>query len=107
MVFLSLWRMLFGSSGDKMLVSLLPTILANVAMITYALWLMRLGLQEDRGRPFAAGVLYFLLWAILRYIDLFGDFGGMLGASLMFFLCGAALFGVAWYWRQRKEARYA
>jgi hypothetical protein len=82
--------------------ALLPTILANVAMVGCAFWLMRIGLREDRGRPFAAGVLYFLLWAVLRYADLFGDFGGMLGAALMFFLCGAALFGVASYWRHRK-----
>jgi hypothetical protein len=39
----------------------------------------------------------------MRYVDLFGDFGGLLGASVMFFLCGAALFGLAIYWRRRKE----
>lgn len=107
MLFLSLWRILVGSRSDKMATALLPTILANVTMLAYALWLTRLGLQENRGRPFAAGVAYFLLWTIMRYIDLFGDFGGMLGASLMFFLCGAVLFGVAFYWRRRKEAHYA
>ena len=36
-----------------------------------------------------------------------GAFGGLLGASLMFFLCGATLFGVALYWRRRKEVRRA
>jgi len=86
--------------------SLPPTVLANAAMIACALWLMRVGLREDRGRPFAAGILYFLLWALLRYFDLFGDFGGMLGAASMFFLCGATLFGVAIYWRRRKEFRH-
>lgn len=84
---------------------LLPTVLANVGMIVLAIWLMRIGLHEDRGRPFAAGVIYFVLWTVLRYVDLFADFGGMLGASLMFFLCGAGLFGVAVYWRRRKEVR--
>jgi hypothetical protein len=87
--------------------ALLPTILVNVAMVAGAFWLMQVGLQEDRGRPFGAGVLYFLLWAVMRYVDLFGDFGGMLGAALMFFLCGGALFGVARYWQGRKEVRYA
>jgi hypothetical protein len=84
----------------------MPTILANIAMVVLALWLIQVGLREDRGRPFTAGVLYFLLWAVLRYIDLFGDLGGMLGASAMFFLCGATLFGVATYWRKRKVVRH-
>jgi uncharacterized membrane protein len=79
---------------------LLPTILANLAMLASAWWLITVGLREERGRPFAAGVLYFLLWAILRYIDLFGEFAGMLGGALMFLLCGVALF-----WRQRKQRK--
>jgi hypothetical protein len=87
--------------------ALLPTILVNVAMVAGAFWLMQVGLREDRGRPFSAGVLYFLLWSVMRYVDLFGDFGGMLGAAMMFFMCGGALFGVARYWQGRKEVRYA
>ncbi len=85
----------------------LPTIAANVSMVVLALVLLRLGLTEDRGRPFAVGVIYLLLWAVLRYIDLFGAFGGMLGASLMFFLCGGAMLGVALYWRNRKAVSLA
>lgn len=79
-----------------------PTIAANIAMVAVALWLVRFGLREDRSRAFVAGVVYLLLWAVLRYVDLFGEFGGMLGASLMFFFCGGALTGVALYWRNRK-----
>ena len=82
---------------------LLPTLVTNAAMIALAVWLMRVGLREDQGRPFTAGVLLFLLWAVLRYADLFAEVGGMLGASVMFFLCGAALFGVARFWMHRKE----
>jgi uncharacterized membrane protein len=93
--FLALW---IPVTGDPWV----PTIAANAAMIGLAFWLIRLGLAEDRGRPFGAGVAYLLLWAVLRYIDLFGAFGGMLGAALIFLLCGAALFGVAFYWRNRK-----
>jgi len=40
---------------------------------------------------------------VLRYVDLFAEVGGMLGASVMFFLCGAVLFGVARFWAHRKE----
>jgi hypothetical protein len=100
MAFLALWESLAHTA-------LVPTILTNVAMIGCGVWLIAVGLREDRGRPFAAGVLYLLLWAVLRYVDLFGAFGGLLGAALMFFLCGATLFGVALYWRQRKGGRRA
>jgi uncharacterized membrane protein len=114
MVGLSLWNALLPVArtrggwyhvdrGDFRVV--VPTVLANVALVTLAIWLMRTGLREDRARPFAAGVILFVAWAVMRYIDLFGDLGGMLGASLMFFLCGAALFGLAMYWRRRKEVR--
>lgn len=84
---------------------LLPTILANIAMLASAWWLITVGLREERGRPFTAGVLYFLLWAVLRYIDLFGEFAGMLGGALMFLLCGVALFVVSQFWRQRKQRK--
>jgi uncharacterized membrane protein len=98
-VLLAFWQVFLGKP-------LLPTVLANVAMIALAIWLMQLGLRENRGLPFAAGVLYFLLWTVLRYIDLFGDFGGMVGAALMFLLCGLTLFGLAMYWRRRTEVRH-
>lgn len=99
MLILFVWRFTIGEP-------LFPTIVANGAMISLAFWLMGVGLREDRGRPFAAGVLYFLFWSVMRYIDLFGDFGGMLGAALMFFLCGVVLFGVALYWHKRKQKQY-
>jgi hypothetical protein len=108
MIGLSFWHAVFAVPGrldEWSPAVLLPTVLANAAVIVLALWLMRIGLREDRGRPFAAGVIYFVTWAVVRYIDLFGGVGGMLGASLMFFVCGAGLFGVAIYWRRRKEVR--
>ena len=93
-----------GGAGNG---ALLATVLVNVAMVAGAFWLMQTGLREDRGRPFSAGVLYFLLWAVLRYVDLFGGAGGMVGAAMMFFGCGAILFAVGRYWQGRKEVRYA
>ncbi len=82
---------------------LLPTLMTNIAMVALAIHLMRVGLNEDRGRPFTFGVLLFLLWAVLRYIDLFAGVGGMLGAAVMFLFCGMALFVVARFWQSRKE----
>lgn len=104
MVGLALWQSLGRAMNEQLAV--VPTVLANLAMVSCALWLIMLGLREDRGRPFAAGVFYLFLWTILRYADLFGEFGGILGAALMFFLCGAGLFGVALFWRKRKEVRH-
>jgi hypothetical protein len=95
MAVLAAWKVLVAEP-------LLPSLLANAAMVGLALWLMQVGLRTDRGLAFGSGVAYFLFWAVLRYIDLFGDLGGMLGGALMFFLCGATLFGVALYWRRRK-----
>lgn len=86
--------------------SLLPTVAANVAMIVLSIWLMQVGLREELGTVFAAGVIYFLLWTVLRYIDLFADFGGMLGAAAMFLLCGAGLFSMAMVWKRRREKRH-
>lgn len=83
---------------------LLPVTAVNVAMIVLALWLMRLGLREDRTLPFTAGVLYFLLWTVLRYADLFAGVGGMLGAAVLFLLCGVGLLVVARFWVRRKES---
>ena len=83
---------------------LVPMAAINVAMIALALWLMRLGLAGDRTGPFAAGVLYFLLWAVLRYADLFAGVGGMLGAAVMFLMCAVGLLAVARFWLHRKEA---
>jgi hypothetical protein len=86
---------------------LMPMLAVNVAMVVFAVWLMRQGLQIDRGSLFAGGVLYFLLWSVLRYFDLFADIGGMLGAALMFLLCGVGLFIVARFWQHHKESDHA
>jgi uncharacterized membrane protein len=80
-----------------------PTVVANAVLLAFAVWLIRAGLKRDRGKLFAAGVALFLLWAVFRYIDLFAGVGGMLGASLMFFICGTALFAMARFWSHRKE----
>ncbi|OJW20690.1 MAG: hypothetical protein BGO49_03695 [Planctomycetales bacterium 71-10] len=84
----------------------LITVLANAATASLAIWLTVVGAREDRGRPFAAGVAYFLLWAVCRYADLFSGFGGMPGAALVFLACGAALVAAAWLWRRLKEAHH-
>ncbi len=83
--------------------ALLPTLLSNAVMLFFGIWLLLLGIREERGRPFAAGVLYVLLWTIIRYVDLFGEAGGMLGASALFFTAGGILFASAWYWKNYRN----
>ena len=111
---LCLWHQLWGYKGSNYgmgysleiwsLPILIPCLITNIATVAMAVWLMRVGLREDRAWPFSGGVILFLAWAISRYVDLFGGFFGMLGAALMFFLCGAGLYGLARFWSQRKES---
>jgi len=80
------------------LTSLIPQVLANIAMVSLSIYLIHVGAREERFRPFAAGVLYFLMWAIVRYVDLFGAMGGMLGSAVVFTLCGVALLVLGKFW---------
>jgi len=79
-------------------------IIANISMLGYSAVMMDEGLKTNSSPKFFLGVSTFLLWTIIRYFDLFGNVGGMLGASLLFFLSSLALIGLAFFWRQRKAA---
>ena len=39
---------------------------------------------------------------MLNLLSLFSGIGGMLGAAVMFLICGVALFAVARFWQSRK-----
>ncbi len=105
MLLMTLWYAAMHALGanNDWLTAVVPTVAANAGMLVLALWLMMFGLREERGFPAAGGVVFFLLWSIFRYVEWFGGHGGMLGASCMFFLCGAAIFGFAMFWHQRKK----
>jgi len=79
-------------------------IIANISMLGYSAVMMDEGLKINSSPKFFLGVSTFLLWTIIRYFDLFGNVGGMLGAALLFFLGSLALIGLAFFWRQRKVA---
>lgn len=83
----------------------ISTIIGNATMLCFALWLMQIGLRDERGLAFAAGVLYLIVWAVVCYASLFGDVFGMLGAAGMFFVCGVVLLGLSIFWYRRKEQR--
>lgn len=74
------------------------TFLQNVFMFALGLVFICRGLRDAKLFMFIFGVIYFLFWAFLRYLDLFGGFGGMLGASGLFAFCALILFGFSWYW---------
>ena len=89
----------FGSESSSAMV-----LTANILMLVYPAVMMDEGLKTNSSPKFFLGVSTFLLWTIIRYFDLFGNVGGMLGASLLFFLSSLALIGLAFFWRQRKAA---
>ncbi len=78
----------------------------NLTMIGMALWLIQVGVREQRGLTFSAGVGYLLLWGWLRYVDLFAEAGGMLGAAGLFFLMAVTLVVVARWWGRQREVRH-
>ena len=101
LMLMSIWSL---TIRDGNLASGLPIIVANLVTLGMALYLVKVGEQEERTRPFAAGVLMFLLWALIRYIDLFGESGGLLGAALVFALCGGGLVVVGNFWSRKQKA---
>ena len=75
---------------------------ANVATILLSVWLIRLGLTEGRLRPYVYGSLVFLVWLIVRYVDISKDLG-MLTMAGFFALFGVILFALARIWKTQRE----
>lgn len=101
LMLMAIWSLAISNAT---VASSLPLIIANLVTLGMALYLVKVGEQEERTRPFAAGVLMFLMWALVRYIDLFGESGGMLGAALVFALCGGGLIVVGNFWSRKRRA---
>ncbi len=100
MIALAMSTMLIPSDWGAAVVAV---VLANAAMIGLAIYLINVGAREERLRPFGAGVLYFLVWAIARYTDLFSAVGGMLGTAVIFVLCGVAVVIIGRFWTRLKR----
>lgn len=101
LLLMSVWSL---AIPDETLACGLPIVLANLITLGMALYLVRVGEQEERTRPFGAGVMLFLMWALVRYMDLLGAAGGMLGAALVFALCGGGLVVVGNFWSRKRRA---
>ena len=69
----------------------------NVLFVWLATGLMLGGLKRGRGTWFWYGTVFFMLWAMLRYVDLFSDLG-MLGTAAVFLFCGLFMLGIVYFW---------
>jgi len=78
----------------------------NVLIVWLAVGLIWDGLKRSRGDWFWYGVVFFMLWAIIRYVDLFSEVGGMLGAAAIFLFCGLFMFGIVYVWTTRRTRGY-
>ena len=79
---------------------------ANVLIVWLAVGLIWDGLKRSHGDWFWYGVVFFMLWAVIRYADLFSEVGGMLGAAAIFLFCGLFMFGIAYVWTTRQTRGY-
>ena len=75
----------------------------NALIVWLAIGLILDGLKREQGGRFWSGVLFFLFWAVVRYIDLFSGVGGMLGAAAIFMFCGLFMLGIVYVWTVRKR----
>jgi uncharacterized membrane protein len=75
-------------------------VLTNLACVGTGVWLIVAAIEEGLTHYFYAGVGLLLLTALLRYVDLVGDY---VGASVLFFVFALILLGAARFWRHRLE----
>jgi uncharacterized membrane protein len=104
-ILLGLLILVFGAKNHQ-IPQIISSIVANILLLlTCAMW-MDSGWENESIIQFFAGAILFLIWAFQRYFDLFGDIGGMLGASALFLACALLLVFLALFW-QRKKRRLA
>ncbi|MBL4570166.1 MAG: hypothetical protein JKY21_03300 [Alcanivorax sp.] len=65
-----------------------------------AIVLIQEGLRRGLSQFFYSGIALVLALAVMRYLDLFGDY---LGAAAMFLVAAAVLYGAARYWRRQQR----
>ena len=67
--------------------------------VLLAVWLILRGVRLDRGLSFFAGVVYLLIFVIVRWVDLIGD---MLSSAAVFFIASLVLYATARFWGGRQ-----
>lgn len=73
-------------------------IATNLMLVISGIWLIRRGIDDAVTHFFYTGVGVLLLTALLRYVDLIGDY---IGGAVLFMVAAIVLFGAARYWRSR------
>ncbi|MFA0813548.1 DUF2157 domain-containing protein [Microbulbifer epialgicus] len=86
---------LVSIGGNKDLAVYLQ-VATNLVLIGSGIWLIYRGIYDGVSHYFFLGVMAILLTALLRYIDLIGDY---LGSALIFILFAGLLLGAAKYWK--------
>ncbi len=72
--------------------------LFSAASLIVGIWLILMGVRQDRAWSFFGGVCYVLLFVLVRWMDLIGD---MLSSAAIFFAAAFILMGTAHYGRKR------
>ncbi|KGD66681.1 hypothetical protein Y5S_00348 [Alcanivorax nanhaiticus] len=75
------------------------TIMVNLLALVSAIVLIQQGLEKGFSQYFYSGVGLLLLLAMIRYVDLVGDY---VGGAVMFLIAAAILYSAARYWRDRQ-----
>ncbi len=69
----------------------------NILVIGWGIWLITHGIKNSVSQNFFIGVTIILLIALLRYIDLIGDY---IGGAILFMIFSALLLCSAKFWRK-------
>ncbi len=89
------------ANGDNIEHAIYWQVLANLTVACFGLGLIVRGVQHGESQSYFLGVATVLLLALLRYIDLIGDY---VGTAVLFVVIAVVLLGAARYWQRRHAA---
>ena len=72
----------------------------NLLLMGTGVWLIVRGINNRISHYFFLGVATILVTALLRYVDLIGDY---VGGALLFLVFAALLLGAARYWKKSHQ----
>lgn len=87
-----------GVDSDTLAIPL--ALVVNLLVLVSAILLIQQGLDKGLSQFFYSGVGLLLVLAMVRYLDLVGDY---VGAAVMFLIAAGILFAAARYWRARQQ----